>query len=344
MPEKSKSSGKRLIVSAVVILILLADLLILYFIKYKNQGLPLSNFRIFYIGNLLNAIFSFLAILGVILYSLKIRANYKPSLLIIFSVILTICLFIAYGSTKINLPLPNIYIIDHPLSLIAIGFLFSFYQYLQFIFIAILWFSILGGKELILIRAIFNSAAFVFLILAFTFFYINLKKDFRKDFLSKKHSINVAVVLGAAVWSHNSPSPSLAARADKAVQLYQKGIVNRIQLTGSNAPGEMSEAEVANNYIKLNKIYSRDIWLENHTVSTAEQIRFIRDSILTKEDVGKVIIVSDSYHLTRVHEMCDFYGIKAGLAASGLKFNFQHNLYYKFKESIALLVFWLFAL
>jgi uncharacterized SAM-binding protein YcdF (DUF218 family) len=86
------------------------------------------------------------------------------------------------------------------------------------------------------------------------------------------------------------------------------------------------------------------VWRETNTTSTAEQVRFIRDQIFTKKNIGMVIIVSDSYHLTRVREMCKFYKIRTELAASDLKLNFQHNLYYKMKESIALLVFWLFAL
>ncbi len=344
MPGKNRSTSKRIVPSSIAIMILLFDLLMLYYFKYKNQGLPFSKLNILYTGNFLNAIFTFLAILGVIVYAVRMKSKFKSILIILFPVLLTVFLFIAYESTKIHLPLPNIYFIDHPLSLILIGALFSFYQYLQFMFIAVLWFNILGGKELILVRAIFDSAALVLLLLALTFVYINLKKNFRQGFSTDKHLENVAVVLGAAVWSHNSPSPSLAARADKAVELYKKGIVNKIQLTGGNAPGEMTEAEVADNYIKLSKINSKDIWLENKTVSTADQIRYIKDSILTKPNIGKIIIVSDSYHLTRVHEMCGFFGVKAGLAASNLKMNFEHNLYYKFKESIALLVFWFFAL
>jgi vancomycin permeability regulator SanA len=213
-----------------------------------------------------------------------------------------------------------------------------------FLFITILWLNIVSRRELIILRSIVNSVALTMLLLAGTFIYININKDEGKKFTPVKNSTNVAVVLGAAVWSHNSPSPSLSARADKAVELYKNGIVNKIQVTGSNAPGEMSESDVAFYYIKLANIDTSVVWRENNTVSTAEQIRYIRDNISTKENMGRIIIVSDSYHLTRVHEMCKFYKIKAELAASDLKLSLQHNLYYKLKESIALLVFWFFAL
>ncbi|MCL5030930.1 MAG: YdcF family protein [Bacteroidetes bacterium] len=344
MPAKSKKIRNKGLVAAAVILILLCDLIFLFYIKYENQGLELSDFSLFYIGNILNILFTVAAILGVILYSIKVKNEFNAALLISFSVILSLLLLFAYISTKISLPLPNDYLLDHPLKKIAIGFLFSLYQYFQFLFIGIVWFYLLGGKELIYLRAVVNSAALVMVLLFLAFIYINLKKTNNKKISPVKNATNVAIVLGAAVWSHNSPSPSLAARADKAVELLKNGEVNKIQLTGSNAPGELSEAEVAFNYIKSENVDTSKIWLEDKTVSTAEQVRFIKDQILTKKKIGNVIIVSDSYHLTRVREMCRFYKIKIGMAASDLKLNFQHNLYYKMKESIGLLVFWFFAL
>jgi vancomycin permeability regulator SanA len=338
------SKNKKGFISGIIILILILDVLFLFFTKYENQGIPFSRFNLFYLGNILNLFFTFAAVLGIILYAFNKKTSFKPGFMLAFSVILTVVLLAAALSTKIKLPLPNVYFLDHPLQKIAQGAIFSFYQYLLFMFIAVIWLNLFGRRELIILRSIVNSAALTMLLLAAAFIYINLKKDEVRKFIPKKNSVNVAVVLGAAVWAHNSPSPSLAARVDKAVELYREGIVNKIQLTGSNAPGEMSEADVAYYYIKLADIDTSAVWRENNTVSTAEQIRFIRDNLITKKNIGRVIIVSDSYHLTRVHEMCKFYKIKTELAASDLKLSFQHNLYYKLKESIALLAFWFFAL
>jgi vancomycin permeability regulator SanA len=338
------SKNKRGLISGIVILILLLDLFFLLYTKYENQGLPIARFNFFYLGNILNLFFTFVAVLGMIFYAFTKRPTFSPYFVLTFVVLLSSSLVVAVASIRVTLPVPDVYFLDHPLQKIAEGALFSFYQYLLFLFITIIWLSLLSRRELITLRSIVNSAALIMLLLAATFVYINLKKDEGRKFTPVKNSTNVAVVLGAAVWSHNSPSPSLAARADKAVELYQKGIVNKIQVTGSNAPGEMSESDVAYYYIKLANIDTSVVWRESNTVSTAEQIRFIKDKILTKENIGRVIVVSDSYHLTRVHEICKFYKVRAEVAASDLKLNFQHNLYYKMKESIALLVFWLFAL
>lgn len=343
MKSKGRKNNKGLI-SGIIILILLIDLFFLIYTKYENQGLPVSSFNLFYLGNILNLFFTFAAVLGVIIFAFTKRPTINPAFMLTFAVLLSSALLVAAVSTRVTLPLPNVYFLDHPLQKVAEGALFSFYQYLLFLFTALIWFNLVSRRELIILRSIVNSAALVLLLLAATFVYINLKKDEGKKFTPVKNSTNVAVVLGAAVWSHNSPSPSLASRADKAVELYRKGIVNKIQVTGSNAPGEMSEADVAFYYIKLANIDTSVVWRENNTVSTAEQIRFIKDNILKKKNIGRIIIVSDSYHLTRVHEMCKFYRIRTELAPSDLNLGFQHNLYYKMKESIALLVFWFFAL
>ena len=340
---KLKNNKGSTLLSIIIILIAAVDLFLLYYFKYNNQGLPFADLDIEYTGNILNLIFTLLLITGVIFYTFFGKHGYKKGFLVGATVILNVILLSAIISAKIKLPLPNSYMFDHPLSKIFTGVLFAAYQFLQIVFLSVLWYSVIG-KELVILRALVNSAVITVLLLSFTFVFINFGKINRLHKNKPGRKYNVAVVLGAAVWSHNSPSPSLAARVDKALDLYKKGQVNKIQLTGSNAPGELSEAEVAYNYLKTEDIDNSDVWLEKNTVSTAEQIRFIRDSILTKRNVGSVVIVSDAYHLTRVGEMCKFFHIKTGLAPSSLKLSFEHNFYYKIKESAALLIFWLFGL
>lgn len=164
------------------------------------------------------------------------------------------------------------------------------------------------------------------------------------DFGKKNNTrSDVAVVLGAAVWT-DRPSPSLAARVDKAVKLYNEGVVNIIQLTGSNAPGEMSEAQVAYKYLLTKNISDPDVWIEDRTTSTNEQIFYIKNSLMVKENIGIIIIVSDAYHLKRVKEICNFYHLNVEVASSDLEIGFEDLFYHKLKETIAILVFWFFAL
>jgi uncharacterized SAM-binding protein YcdF (DUF218 family) len=136
----------------------------------------------------------------------------------------------------------------------------------------------------------------------------------------------------------------LASRTEKAYELYKSGYVNKIQVTGGNAPGELSEAEVSSIYLIKRGVNKNDIWIEKKTSNTAEQVRYVKEEIINKKKLMNIVFVSNSYHLTRINEICSFYNINAGLEASTLNLSFDSNIYYKVRESIALLVFWFFAL
>jgi len=328
----------------VVILIVIIDLLALYFLKYKEQGLAIKEFNLFYTGNLLNLISSLLLIISIVLYTKSSKITYQPSLLIILVMLMTFMLVFSEIYKSIGFPSPNFYILDHPLKDVLKGLFFSVYQLLEFLYISILWVTLLGRKELLILRAFINSVLIVIFLFVFAFFYLQPNKGDHFKFNTYKQEKYVGVVLGAAVWPNNQPSPSLASRTEKAAELYKLGVLSKIQLTGGHAPGEMSEAEVAYHYLKNKNIDTSDIWIEKKTSSTIEQVRFINRDIIKARNINKIIVVSDAYHLMRVKQICNFYNIKVKVAASDQRYSFNSRLYYRIRESIALLVFWFFAI
>jgi len=336
-------NNKWKLVSAIICVVIL-DLLFLYYIKYKNQGLPLKDINLFYTGNLLNLIFALILITGIIFHSFCNKNVYKPKLLILCTVLMTFSLLFAEFYTWIKIPVPDYFVLEHPLKDVLKGILFTIYQLIVFMFISIVWITFLGRKELLILRAVINSIIIATFLLIIAFFH--LISDYEKK-IDKNYAGNakfVGVVMGAAVWSNNQPSPSLALRADMAAELYKDGILKKIQVTGGHAPGELSEAEVAYNYLKSKNIDSTDIWMEKKTASTSEQIRFIKNILVDKKHLNNIMIISDPYHLARITEICKFYKIKAQFARSELNLSFDSKIYYRFRESVALLVFWFFAL
>ena len=321
-----------------------ADLFVLYYSKYSGQNLHLSNFTLGGIGNLLNLLFALLQISGIIIYTFKSGKSFNTKLCSAYIAAITVLLFIAFLSTKVDLPLPKSYILDHPFKKVFIGFLFTLFQFAQFMFISSLWLLIFSKTQMMPLRVLTNSVIITAVLLGYAFFVVLTGRDSKKIPQSNPGNYNVAVVLGAAVWSHNVPSPSLAARVDRAVRLNRSGKVGLIQLTGSNAPGELSEAEVAYDYLSSLNFDSTKVLMEQNTSSTLEQIKYIKFKLLKRKNIGHIIIVSDSYHLARVKQVCDFFKLKASLAASGLKLGFDNKIFYDVRESVALVVFWLFAL
>ena len=324
--------------------ILIIQLLVLYFIKYKNQDLPLSVFSLNSVGNILNLIFTSILLLGLIIYSFKKSTTLQPSTLLYYVLALTILIIVCALTLVIEIPQTDFYVLEQPFGEFVKSAIFSSYQFVQFIFISVVWLDLITGKGLIFLRALLNSIIIVVLLFIFSYLYLDIQKSDKIEANDSENSLNIAIVLGAAVWSNNEPSPSLASRIDKAAELYKQGVVNKIQLTGGNAPGELSEAEVAWNYLISKGIDDSNIWIEKNTTSTAEQIHFIKYNLLPGNIFADVIIISDEYHLTRVKEICKFYQVSAKVEASELGLSFEKRVYYKIRECIALILFWCFAL
>ena len=329
--------------SIIAIIFLVLDLLLLFFIKYKNQDLSLIQFRIFKTGNLLNLLFFLISAITITIYSFHKQVQYNRRMLLTYAIIISAILVIASVSTAFNFPVSGIYIFDHPLNRIIIGGLFFIYQFVNILFIIHLWLKILGTENIIL-TAVTDSIIVMIGLLIFTFLFSSAQKNELNTFNGKTTGNNVAVVLGAAVWSHNQPSPSLKARLNKAIELFKDSVVNYIQLTGSNAPGELSEARVAFNYLLKKRINPEKVWIEEKTTSTSEQIHFIRNELINKKKIKNIILISAPYHLMRAKEICKFYNIKVYTVASDIVMSTNSKIYNYIRESVALLAFWLFAL
>lgn len=343
MAAKRKGGKENLFLLISAAVAVLLDLFFIFFIKYSNQGMSLKYFNFNSIGNILNILFSISLFLGIVVLIFQKTERMPAKVVLSFVAIMTSTLTLAYIFTNYHLPLKLMYILNQPIHKIITGLLFVSYQFTQFLFIIHIWGNIINRKNVLYFRSITNAFSIILLIFILTFIYsINIGKKFEKITLIKSDD-NIAVVLGAAVWSNNKPSPSLAARVDKAIELYRAGYTTKIQLTGSNAPGELPEAEVAYRYLRQDGVPDENILLETKTTCTTEQIRFIK-FYLTQKNRRGIIIISDKYHLPRVMEICSFYNIKVTPVASNLQFSVRTNIYHHVRETVALTMFWFFAI
>ncbi len=343
MAKKKVNTENKVWLTLFVILLVVFDLFLIIYVKYDNQHLPLSDFRLYYTGNLFNIAFTLILVAGLIVYTLKKEINASPVSIFALAAVMTIFLFIAWVFSKSPVSLPDVTILNQPLKRIFVSGLFFIYQFIQFILIVEVWLSLSQKSNLIFLRAVVDSILITMILLVISFFYLNFNKAPAREFFINGKGNNVGVVLGAAVWT-NEPSPSLKLRVDRAFSLYKNGSLQKIQLTGGNAPGELSEAEIAYDYLKSKKMDTSDIWIEKRTSSTTEQIQFIKRNLSTKPGVNDIIVISDSYHLPRVKEIADFYLLDIDVAPSDLDLRFENKLYNKLRESAAILIFWFFAI
>jgi vancomycin permeability regulator SanA len=323
-------------------LVLIFNLIFLYYIKYTNHGLMLSEFSYSNIGNILNFVIVFNLIIGVILYLKRKRSVKKPA--IIFTFILTVTLVVSYISTFIEYPASDIYYMNQPGNKLVDAALFTIYLFILFTFTSYLWFKNFETKKLIMLKSLFSAVLMCVFFLFITYLFLQTRSYNANKWDLSKSDMNIAVVLGAAVWSDNQPSPSLSGRVDRAIELSDSAYVGKILLTGGNAPGEMSESKVAFEYAKSKGVDTSIVKRESLTTSTIEQISYIRSNLIYDENVYDVIVVSDPYHLIRVLEISNFYNIEIKVAASKGNMEDEKIFNMQLRESAALFVFWCFAL
>ncbi len=322
--------------------VLILQLIFLYYIKYLNQGLTLNEFSLKNIGNIFNLLVILCLIIGIIIYFKRKQKEITSLMILMF--ISSLTLFVAYFLTFIDLHSIEFYILGQAGDKVIEAALFTFYQFILFVLISYVWLKVLRSERVVLLRSLFNGIVMILFFLAVTFVFIQTRGYSSDNWSLTKSDSNIAVVLGAAVWSNNQPSPSLSGRVDRAIELYNDKFVGTILLTGSNAPGEMSEAEVALEYARVKGMNMEKVRYESLTTSTSEQLNYIKKNLIDDENINDVIVVSDAYHLVRIIEISKFFNINIKVAASASYLNYKKKLYVQLRESIALIVFWSFAL
>jgi vancomycin permeability regulator SanA len=328
----------------IITIIAFLNQIILLFIKYYHNNLSVSEFSFSKTGNLISAFFLVLFLVGaILLYTKKDNLTaVRSNILLTFSAIYILPLFIILIFNFIDFKFANEYLFGYPLKKI-IPIIFFVINQTVFVFILFLiWFMYLGYSLLAYLYSTIATILTIVILIFMTFFYTFFTSEF--NLKNDQSKFEYGIILGAAVWSGNKPSPIFMGRIDKGAELYKKGIIRKIQLTGGNAPGELSEAKTAFEYLgKKYNLPKKDIKIEEITSTTNEQIKFIKNVLEKKYKVNNFLVISDQFHLKRVEEMANFYNLHAGVIGSDYRLNFQKSLIYRLRESVGLILFWFFA-
>lgn len=324
-----------------------ASLIFLFFIKYRTHNLKLSDLNVFYTGNFINLLISSLIIIMLLLSLFRLKKLklleiqiYLNSLFFSILLLLILALLLTKDFYAIKFLQSNEYEFEKVFSVLIwiIFFIIKGFS-LNYLLLKILQAQrALIPKNFILISIYFG------LIILFAFFkiYITSKTSIQYQ-LKKNEKFDAIVVFGAAVWKGNIPSPIFEGRLNKTFELFEKKYSNKIILTGSNAPYELSEAEVGKIYLQDKGISSSNIEIENKTTSTIEQVHYIKRELIEKKGLRKILVVSDGFHLPRVIEIANFLSVDIKVVRSNLRIETITNLWYRIRESVLLAIFWLFA-
>lgn len=151
------------------------------------------------------------------------------------------------------------------------------------------------------------------------------------------------IVLGSAVWAGGRPSPSLNARAQHAIALYQAGYAPYLIFCGGVGGNPPSEAEVMRRLALNAGVPDSAIVLEDQSHSTEENLANAK-ALMDARRLQSAIIVSDPFHLYRAEIIARDLGIEAygSGARNSPTYTLRLNrIFYTARESIALV--WYYA-
>lgn len=124
--------------------------------------------------------------------------------------------------------------------------------------------------------------------------------------LKDKHA-DYIVVLGAGLDENGQPSPMLAERLNKGIELYRLKAGQKILLSGDDDRAYYNEVKAMKKYLIAKKIDPKAIITDPDGASTYASITRLGDTF----GANSVIIVSQKYHLYRSLYIAKHTGLKA---------------------------------
>lgn len=114
------------------------------------------------------------------------------------------------------------------------------------------------------------------------------------------------VVFGAAEYD-GRPSPVLRARLDHALVLYREHLAPLIITMGGGGPPN-SEGAVGHDYLMAHGVPESQIIAETQSRDTEQSARRLA-RIARENHLNRIVAVSDSTHLFRIHAVCTSLGL-----------------------------------
>lgn len=115
------------------------------------------------------------------------------------------------------------------------------------------------------------------------------------------------IVLGAGVRSDGSPSPMLQDRLITGIELYEKGVSDRLLMSGDHTKKGYDEVNIMKGYAIDKGIPSQHIFMDHAGISTYDSIYRAKEVF----QADRIVIVTQGYHLYRALHIAEKLGIEA---------------------------------
>ncbi|AVB27608.1 YdcF family protein [Pseudomonas syringae] len=150
---------------------------------------------------------------------------------------------------------------------------------------------------------------------------------------------DVAIVLGSKVTPDGGPSARLQARLDRAVELYQQGLVSNIIVSGGTGVEGFNEAVGMANYLVERARLPREAILPDKQGNTTKDTARNSSQIMKQRGFKSAVVVTQYFHITRSRYALNQAGVTQVSTAHARYFEWR-DLYSLARELAALPVYW----
>lgn len=147
----------------------------------------------------------------------------------------------------------------------------------------------------------------------------------------------VGIVFGAGLKDKGTkPGTVLEDRINAAVELYKRGAISKIIMSGDNREADYNEPQVMVDYAREQGVSDLDLFADSWGIRSYDTCYRAKELF----GVSEAILITQEYHLPRVLYLCNTLGVDAvGYKADSQEYQYLGN--YKRREVLAtLLAFW----
>lgn len=145
----------------------------------------------------------------------------------------------------------------------------------------------------------------------------------------------VVIVFGAGIMPDGGPSWMLADRVDAAVELYRRGKVERILMSGDNSSPDHDEVSAMKRYAVERGVPADRIVLDSSGLRTYDS-SYRAKSVF---GIDGAVLVTQGYHLPRAVYLARSFGIDAVGLKAGIE-RYPGQEYYDLREGAATVAAW----
>lgn len=160
-------------------------------------------------------------------------------------------------------------------------------------------------KRKIIIILLFGIFA-LFLTFFANLYITKTSADYISNELDEIPETQVALILGSRVYSSGVMSDVLIDRTIKGLELYERGKVSKILVSGDHGRAEYDEVNVVKDYLLENGVSEEDLFLDHAGFDTYDSIYRAKEIF----EIESLIIVTQEFHLPRAVYIGNSLGIE----------------------------------